>query len=134
MIAQTDPESFAFRVDTKLSSLENYRGRGGGSSRKRAADRQYVRILKDKELIGWRCRQAARPGQLARIFGQPVSIEVGLYRQDIDCDNVKLVVDALKHIVYPDDKKQFVRRVCAEHGDDEVFEEPTVIVRVEVME
>lgn len=102
--------------------------------RKQDAERQYARIIHAKELIGWRCRQAARPGQLARIFGQRVSVEIGLYRQKIDADNVALIINALKHIVYPDDKKQFVRRVCAEHGEDDLFEEPTVIVRVETLE
>ena len=131
-----------FCANVKLPSLENYRGRGRvtpatsekGLQRRSKAERQYTRIVHAKELIGWKCRQAARPGQLARIFGQRVSIEIGLYDQDIDADNVKLVVDALKNIFYPDDRKEFVQRVSAEHGEDDLFEEPTVIVRVAVWE
>lgn len=121
-----------FKVELPLPSLENFRKRGMGATeqQRRAAARKYNRILKAKDEIGWRCREAATPGQIKRLFGERLAVKIMLYDQKIDADNVKLVVDALKGVVYPDDKKKFVRRVCTEHGEDGTYSKPTVIVRV----
>lgn len=123
-----------FKVDAKLLSGENYRGRGRTSRHRSKAEREWTRIKALQELIGWRCRQAARPGQLKRLYGQPISLEILLYRQPIDLDNVGLIVNSLKHILYPDDKQQYLKRLEIIAGEDETFEKPCLVLRVAVWE
>lgn len=134
--AEVSAEVLSFRVAVKLPSLENYRGRGRGASREQrdVAARLYGRIVDGKELIGWVCRQQAREGQLKRIYGRPVAVYIELHHQTIDADNTKLVVDALKRICYPDDRKEWVKQVCSTHIDNPAYEQPTVVVRVEIWE
>ena len=104
----------------------------------RAAKQEWARIKHFEELIGWRCRQAARPGQLARMFGRKLQVEVLLYHQRIDLDNVKSLIEALKGILYPDDSQRYVRRLEVLVGDDDgelpSFEGPCIVIRVAVWE
>jgi hypothetical protein len=135
-----EPESITFEAEIKLPSLENYRGRSKTATSEKAqkkrekAARQYARIMSTKHLLGWKCREAARPGQLGRLFGKQVRIEVEMHHQAIDADNIKIIPDALKNICYPDDKKQWVRGVSADHVDDPKYDKPTVVVKVRFYE
>ena len=63
-------------------------------------------------------------------------MEILLYHQRIDPDNVKTLIDSLKGILYPDDSKRFVRRLEVIVGDDETeqFEGPCIVVRAAVWE
>jgi hypothetical protein len=136
----SSPESIEFSCEVKLPSLENYRGRSKTATSEKAqkkrekAARQYARIMSTKHLLGWKCREAARPGLLGKMFGKPVRIEVELHHQAIDADNIKIIPDALKNICYPDDKKEWVRGVSADHIDHPMYEKPTVVVKVRFYE
>ena len=123
-----NPEILQFRVNGVMPSLENYRKRAG--ERRAESNQQWVRILAFKELVGWMARQAARPGQLKRLYGRPVSVEVLLCGQRVDLDNCKALIDGMKEIVFPDDSQQYLRRLEAVVGAEDIYDQPCVVVRV----
>ena len=112
-------------------SKENYRKKRG-----EAANREWLRIKTFETLVGWKCRQAARPGQLKEMFGSRLNLEVLLYHQRVDPDNLKSLIDGLKGVLYPDDSKRYIRRLEVIVADDEKeeVEAPMIVMRVGVWE
>jgi hypothetical protein len=48
--------------------------------------------------------------------------------------NVGLVVNALKHIVYPDDGQDYLGRLEITAGEDDLFDDACIVLRVAVWE
>lgn len=107
-----------FFVPGAFPSLENWRKRSRTSARNEDARALKNRIDAFKADVGTELLRHSKAATRSALYGRPVAVHIWMHRQRLDLDNCKLMIDAMKGIVYPDDRKRFVRKIVLEDVTD----------------